>query len=97
LLGNLTLLEKPINASIGQDFFALKRVEYQKSGLFMTKSLAESQSVGVKTSFGRAAKLLSQHTVWSSDAIRIRQQEFAKLAIGMWGFSLKSQSKAAPC
>lgn len=90
LLGNLTLLEKPINASIGQDFFALKRAEYQKSGLFMTKSLSESQSVGVKTSFGRAAKLLSQHEVWSGAAIRTRQAEFARLAMDMWGFSRKS-------
>lgn len=86
LAGNLTLLEKPINASIGRDYFELKKVEYLKSGLFMTKSLGESQSVGENTSFSKAAKFLTQHVVWNSDAIDTRQQNLKELAVNLWKF-----------
>lgn len=90
LAGNLTLLEKPINASIGRDYFATKKTEYQKSGLFMTKSLAESQSVGLNTGFSKAAKRLSQHTLWNSSAIEQRQQDFKNLALELWNFDARN-------
>ncbi|MEO5606920.1 MAG: DUF262 domain-containing protein [Polaromonas sp.] len=86
LAGNLTLLEKPINASIGRDYFSAKKSEYQKSGLFMTKSLAESQSVGINSGFAKAAKLLTQHSSWDSAAIEKRQTELKSLASGLWEF-----------
>jgi hypothetical protein len=86
MAGNLTLLERPINASIGRDYFNIKKLEYQKSGLFMTKSLAESQSVGINTGFAKAAKLLSLHSHWQSSAIETRQTDLKKLAIELWAF-----------
>ncbi len=89
LAGNLTLLEKPINASIGRDYFPVKRIEYQKSGLFMTKSLAESQSVGANSGFAKAAKMLSQHEVWNSYAIEKRQSDLKELALDLWAFDEK--------
>lgn len=89
LAGNLTLLEKPINASIGRDYFSLKRAEYQKSGLFMTKSLAESQAVGENSGFSKAAKLLAQHATWDSSAIEIRQKDLKSLALDLWSFDEK--------
>jgi uncharacterized protein with ParB-like and HNH nuclease domain len=90
MAGNLTLLEKPINASIGRDYFATKKLKYQKSGLFMTKSLAESQSVGANTGFAKAAKLLSQHARWQSSAIETRQTDLKNLAIELWAFGPRS-------
>ncbi len=90
LAGNLTLLEKPINASIGRDYFAAKKLEYQKSGLFITKSLAESQSVGANTGFTKAAKLLSQHIHWDSSAIEKRQSDLKNLALELWTFAPRS-------
>lgn len=92
LAGNLTLLEQPINASIGRDYFAAKKIEYQKSGLFMTRSLAESQSVGANTGFARAAKLLSHHQRWDSAAIEKRQSELKNLAWELWTFAPGSQT-----
>jgi hypothetical protein len=90
MAGNLTLLEKPINASIWRDYFNAKKLEYQKSGLFMTKSLAESQSVGANSGFAKAARLLSQHPHWQSSAIETRQTDFKNLAIELWAFAPRS-------
>ncbi len=90
MIGNLTLLEKPINASIGRDYFSVKKIEYQKSGLFMTKSLSESQSVGSNTGFAKAAKLLTQHSVWNSTAILSRQADLKRMALDLWNFGVET-------
>jgi hypothetical protein len=84
LAGNLTLLEKPINASLGRDYFAVKQNNYRHSGLFLTKSLAESQAVGANTGYSRAAQWLAQHTQWDSAAIEQRQQDLKRLALHLW-------------
>ena len=83
LIGNLTLLEKPINASLGRDYFAIKQTAYGNSGLFMTKSLSKSQAVGVNTSYVKAAQWLSQHADWNSEAIELRQQDLKRLVMKM--------------
>lgn len=81
LMGNLTLLEKPINASLGRDYFSVKQAAYGNSGLFMTKSLAKSQAVGVNTSYVKASQWLSQHDDWNSQVIDLRQQELKRLTL----------------
>lgn len=83
LMGNLTLLEKSINASLGRDYFSVKQVAYGSSGLFMTKSLAKSQAVGVNTSYTKAAQWLAQHSDWNSLSIEIRQQDLKRLTLKM--------------
>ncbi len=83
LIGNLTLLEKPINASLGRDYFAVKQVAYGNSGLFITKSLSKSQAVGVNTSYVKAAQWLSQYTDWNSATIESRQQDLKRLVMKM--------------
>jgi hypothetical protein len=40
-LGNLTLLEKPINVVAGNDFYSKKQLEYLKSSNYLTRSLVE--------------------------------------------------------
>lgn len=45
-LGNLTLLEKPINIVAGNDFYTVKQVEYGKSGNYLTRSLVALIDVG---------------------------------------------------
>lgn len=52
-LGNLTLLEKPINIVAGNDFYTAKQAEYRKSGNYLTRSLVELTSVGQNTSISR--------------------------------------------
>jgi len=86
-LGNLTLLEQSINCAIGRDFFADKRPHYQKSALFVTKSLAQSQAVGTTSAFTKTAKLLPTFAEWDSASIDIRQQHLKQLAFNTWGFT----------
>ena len=86
-LGNLTLLEQSINCAIGRDFFADKRPHYQKSALFMTKSLTQSQAVGTASAFTKTAQLLPTFSDWSSASIDARQQHIKQLAIDTWGFT----------
>jgi hypothetical protein len=50
LLGNFTMLEKPINIVAGNDFFALKLPLYRKCKNYLTSSLAELHSVGKNSS-----------------------------------------------
>ena len=45
-LGNLTLLEKPINIVAGNDFYKAKQVEYGKSGNYLTRSLVALVALG---------------------------------------------------
>ena len=58
-LGNLTLLEKPINIVAGNDFYKAKQTEYGKSGNYLTRSLVALTEVGQNTSISRInAKLV---------------------------------------
>ena len=89
-LGNLVLLEKPINIKVGQDFLADKCREYAKSSLFATRSLAAPQTVG-NTAFSRAARWLNsypnaRHPQWNSEAIAARQEELMQLAAEVFGY-----------
>ena len=89
-LGNLLLLEKPINIKVGQDFLDRKKAEYVKSSLFMTRSLAERQTVG-NTAFSRASAWLAtypndKYPAWDSEAISARQAELAELASEVFGY-----------
>ena len=53
-LGNLTLLEKTINASVSNGSFSEKAPGYRQSAFLLTKSLAEKPQVGVNTQLNRA-------------------------------------------
>ena len=49
LLGNLTMLEKPINIVAGNDFFEKKKLEYVKAGNYLTRSIAGPSKNGQMT------------------------------------------------
>jgi hypothetical protein len=85
-LGNLTLLEQSINCAIGRDYFSDKQPHYQKSALFMTKSLTQSQAVGTSSAFSKMAALLPTYSIWNSTSIAQRQQQLKALALDTWGF-----------
>jgi hypothetical protein len=83
-LGNLTLLEKTINASVSNGSFAEKAPGYRQSAFLLTKSLVEKPQVGVNTQLNRAVADLPQFENWSSSAIDQRQDMLAKLARKVW-------------
>jgi hypothetical protein len=83
-LGNLTLLEKTINASVSNDSFDKKKPGYQQSEMLLTRSIAEKPNVGENTQLNRAVKELSSFDYWDSETIESRQTMLAKLALSVW-------------
>jgi uncharacterized protein with ParB-like and HNH nuclease domain len=83
-LGNLTLLEKPINIVAGNDFFVKKCEEYKKSKHYLTSSIAEITVVGNNTSINRINQMLKAYTDWNAGTIDERQGILSKLAKEVW-------------
>jgi hypothetical protein len=83
-LGNLTLLERSINSSIGNGRFAAKKEPYHQSKFLLTRSITEKVAVGVNTAIDRAVKDLLTFDEWTSEAIELRQAMLAQLACHVW-------------
>lgn len=83
-LGNLTLLEKSINASISNGSFADKKNAYKQSVFYLTKSIAEQVKVGTNTAIDQAVENLKEFETWNSQSIEERQQILAELANRVW-------------
>ncbi len=83
-LGNLTLLEKPINIVAGNDFYAMKQAEYRKSSNYLTRSLVELASVGQNTSISRINQKLDSFSSWDAASIEKRHGMLIALARDVW-------------
>jgi hypothetical protein len=83
-LGNLTLLEKPINIVAGNDFYAAKQNEYRKSGNYFTRSLVEITEVGQNTSISRINEKLKAFPSWGATSIDERQELLIALVEDVW-------------
>lgn len=83
-LGNLTLLEKPINIVASNDFFTRKCAEYKKSKYYLTSSIAELTTVGKNSSINRVNLLLESCSKWDANSINERQNILANLAKKVW-------------
>jgi hypothetical protein len=83
-LGNLTLLEKPINIVAGNDFYAAKQVEYRKSGNYLTRSLVTLTEVGLNTSISRINAKLAAFPTWNVSSIEKRHALLIALAQEVW-------------
>ena len=83
-LGNLTLLEKPINIVAGNDFYAEKQAEYRKSSNYLTRSLVELTNVGQNTSISRINEKLEAFPAWNAASIEKRHSMLMALARNVW-------------
>jgi len=83
-LGNLTLLEKPINIVAGNDFYTGKQVEYGKSGNYLTRSLVALTDVGQNTSISRINAKLEAFPAWNAASIEKRHAMLIALAQDVW-------------
>ena len=83
-LGNLTLLEKPLNIVAGNDFFIKKCDEYKKCKYYLTSSMAEITTVGNNSSTNRINVELLAFTEWSAASIEQRQDMLIKIASNIW-------------
>lgn len=86
-LGNLTLLEKPINIVASNSFFADKKKEYKKSKNYLTSSIAELTVVGKDTSINRLNKKLQSFEQWDASSIDRRQSMLQDLVTEIWTIS----------
>lgn len=83
-LGNLSLLEKPINIVAGNDFYSGKLEKYEKSGNYLTRSLAALASVGQNTSISRINEKLAAFPAWNTASIEKRHGMLIALAQDVW-------------
>jgi hypothetical protein len=83
-LGNLTLLEKPINIVAGNDFFSVKTAEYRKCKYYLTSSIAGLITVGSNTSINRINEKLQAFDAWSATSIEKRRELLAALSREVW-------------
>jgi Protein of unknown function (DUF1524) len=83
-LGNLTMLEKPINIVASNGFFAEKRPEYVKSGNYLTRSIVGLSPVGKNSSITRINAKLLAFDAWSATEIERRQDMLIGLAKDVW-------------
>jgi hypothetical protein len=83
-LGNLTLLEKPINIVASNGFFVDKKAEYAKCGNYLTRSIAGLQEVGKDSSITRINEKLFAFNEWTAADIDRRQDMLIKLAGAVW-------------
>jgi len=83
-LGNLTLLEKPINIVAGNGFFDEKKAEYASSGNYLTRSIAGLSVVGKNSSITRINEKLRAFASWSAHDIEARQEMLIALGKEVW-------------
>ncbi len=83
-LGNLTLLEKPINIVASNNFFAGKKPEYRKCKLYLTSSIVELVDVGKNSSITRVNAKLQSFEDWTAQSIDQRQELLMDLAKDIW-------------
>ena len=83
-LGNLTLLEKTINASIGDDAFASKSKAYRQSAYYLTRSIAQLDDVGQQTAINRMNQKLRSWSSWGPSMIEDRQAILYDLSEEIW-------------
>ena len=94
-LGNLCLVEKSINTSIGNGVFEKKMKAYKGSKFLLTQSLVEKVSIGVNTAIDRAVRDLEAFDHWDSASIERRQAMLSVLAHRVWDMPVGIDSSSA--
>lgn len=92
-LGNLVLVEKSINSSLGNRAYTEKRPIYLQSKLLLTRALSERPQVGANTRIDRAVATIDSFPTWTERDVLQRQQWLADLARSVWRMPASS---AAP-
>lgn len=83
-LGNLVLVEKSINASLGNRPFSQKRDIFRQSQLLLTKALVERPKIGANTKIDIAVAELDPFSEWNEATVLDRQDKLTMLAKSVW-------------
>ena len=84
-LGNLVLVEKSINASLGNRAYSQKRGVYSQSQLLLTKALSDKPKVGTQTKIDKAVEDIDPFGEWNGTNLMERHRQLGKLARTVWG------------
>lgn len=84
MLGNLTLLEQPMNGAIQNSKYELKLPVYATSKIYLTSSLHHLDMVGINTAVTRINKQLISFDHWDEETIRMRQEMLYNLSLDIW-------------
>jgi len=83
-IGNLTLVEGSINASLGNRAYSKKRDVYRQSQLLLTRAIAERPRVGTHTQIDEAVKGIEPFAEWNESNVTKRQDMIRNLARKIW-------------
>lgn len=88
-LGNLLLLEKAINRSIGNKQYMAKQVAYSQSKFLLTRCQAstDAQKVGVADSITKAIDKIASYPKWDNAAVEARSLFLANVGRIVWNTS----------
>lgn len=86
-LGNLTLIEKTLNATIQNDGYKEKVKAYDNSVFYLTKALNGLVDVGGDTAINRLNKDLKTWDDWNASSINERQEMLYNLSKRIWDIS----------
>ena len=84
MLGNLTLLEQPINGAIKNNPYEDKVPTYAASIFYLTSSLHHLDEIGVNTAITRINKYLKPFDHWDAETIAQRQELLYNLSLEIW-------------
>ena len=93
-LGNLVLVEKSINISLGNRPYSEKRPVYQQSKLLLTRALSERPKVGANTRIDRAVSSIEPYVQWNEASLHRRQRSLVTLARAVWGLPERTTTSA---
>ena len=84
-LGNLTLLEAPLNRSLGNDFFEIKKQTYEASNCVFTKSIVGlAITTGATSQHSQFFQSFPHWNTWTKQSIEQRQELLLKLTKEVW-------------
>ncbi len=83
-LGNLTLLQKPLNIVASNKFYEEKVKQYKDCGVYFTRSLVETPTVGNLSTVNMINKFLKVFPEWNAQSIDERQDLLINLALEVW-------------
>lgn len=88
-LGNLTLLEKPINVIAGCDILSEKEQQYLNTDVYLTSSIVKLKDIGSKnSSIDKINKYLKKYDSWNDENINDRQNRLYELSKLIWKIEL---------
>jgi uncharacterized protein with ParB-like and HNH nuclease domain len=85
MLGNLTLIEKSMNAIIGNNTFQKKLEAYGRCPYYLTSSIKSLDSTGsTNTAISKINQFLRSYSNWDKNSISDRQAMLYNLALQIW-------------